>query len=147
MKKKEITTLLTRMIQEIILEYFKTRSHTQKYRRSKLHPAEIEKRAKEKAIRRRADPDDIPLIFKKEPISSPSASYEIPEIIKNFLESTLQTMPKEPVAIKILQGIPIGKKEAMLLVRNLMKIPHFPIQQPRKLMNLLILLSVENQKH
>lgn len=148
MKKKELTALLTMMIQEALQEFSGKRPHTQKYRRSRFHPAELEKRAKEK-FSVQQDPDDIPLLFKPrtEPASPPEASYEIPEPIKDLLNGTLRTLTNDPAAIKILQGVPVGKKEAMALAKSMMALPHFPLKQPRKLMNLLVLLAVENQKH
>jgi len=148
MKKKELTTMLTTMIQEALQGFFEKRSHLQKYRRSRLHPAAIEKRAKEKFFIQH-DPDDIPSVFKSRanPTTSPEAAYEIPEPIKDLLNGTLRTLPNDPVAVKILQGVPVGKKEAINLAKSMITLPHFPLKQPRKLMNLLVLLAVENQKH
>jgi hypothetical protein len=147
MKKKELTAMLTVLIREALNESYGKRTYFDKYRTSKLHPTEIQRKADEK--NRRQDPYDFPSLVRPStvPAFSPEASYEIPQSVKDFLNMTLQSFSTNPVAVKILRGIPVGKSEAMTLSKIMIELPHFPFKQPRKLMNLLVLLAAENQKH
>jgi len=134
--------MLTVLIQEALHEYYRKKLHIQKYRISRFHPAEIEQRRN----KGQQYPYYNPFQFKPSTTFSPEASYEIPDSVKDFLNRTLQSFPSNPVAVKILQGIPVGKSETMMLSESMIELPHFPFKQPRKLMNLLILLATENQK-
>lgn len=139
MKKRELTEMLELALTEMILEVGlpdyepKRKSHFFKYKKSKYHPDEVEKR-KHKGEFQLALPNN----------------GENPEIalapnVRLFLNTALESLPKNVIATKILQGQPVNKKDAMGLARVLMTIPAFPFQQPRKLMNLLLLLFRANQ--
>lgn len=131
MKKRDLMALVESIARETLKEEFVTkRSHLKKYRRSKYHPDE----------KKQAKFHPSPFAVSREP------AYEIPEPVKILLNSALKMLSSsDPLAQKALQGIAITKQEAMQLARTVMGIAHFPIQQPRKLMNLLILLAIENQ--
>jgi len=145
MKKDEILELADKIIKEVLAGLSvdnkmgrKPRtSHLAKYKKSKLHPDEIEKRKRISAIQKNIDNSTY----------HNELSYNLPPNIKVFLETTLETLPDNEVAKKILHGHPISKQEAMNLARTLMAFPRFPFQQPRKLMNLLILLSIDNRQN
>lgn len=134
MKKRDLITLIENMTREALKEELSGKKpHSKKYRRSKFHPDE-------KEVKKKVVPQPSPFT------TSRDAAYELPEPIKALLNSTLKLLAgSEPSAQKVLQGLSIGKQEAMQLAKVVMSIPHFPIQQPRKLMSLLILLAVENQ--
>lgn len=147
MKKQQLQELLSGLIAEALqsnaldpASWYKPKKkpHYKKYRNSKLHPDEIEKK-KEK--------DQIQQLTKvNTPFNYNEPGYEIPANVRIFLNTTLETLPKTETSAKILQGLPVTKKDAMDLSRNLISMPHFPYKQPRKLMSLLILLSIENAK-
>lgn len=119
--------------------YKAKKPHYKKYRNSKMHPDEIEKQK---------DKDKIQVAMGKKTgtFDFGDPGYEIPKNVRVFLNTTLQTLPKTETSTKILQGIPVTKRDAMELSRSLIALPHFPYSQPRKLMSLLILLSIENAK-
>jgi len=146
MKKSILEALINSLISEALQSYSGKTPHIKKYRRSKLHPAEVERRAAKRKYS--STNNDMPFLARSAPrTQTPEANYEIPEPVKDLLNGSMRTLAQDPTAVKVLQGVPIGKKEAMLLAKSLMILPHFPIQQPRKLMNLLVLLAIENQKH
>jgi hypothetical protein len=138
MKKKELTKMLEEALTELILEFGlpdqpKRKSHFLKYKKSKYHPDEVERRKHQGTFQ----------------LALPN-NGEGPEValapnVRLFLNTALESLPKNVIATKILQGQQVDKKSAMGLARVLMTIPAFPFQQPRKLMNLLILLSVANR--
>lgn len=131
MKKSEFELLFKQYLSEALEEYGK-KPHIKKYRNSKLHPSEL-------GIKQ--TPEEKPDVLQtREP------SFEIPSPVKAMLNGALSTLKKDPTAQKILNGVPVTRKEAIELSRLLVSIPQFPIQQPKKLISLLILLAIENQK-
>jgi hypothetical protein len=147
MKKSELQELLSNLVTEALQSNAldpaawykpKKKPHYKKYRNSKLHPDEIEKKKEKGQIQQ--------LAKQNTPFNYNEPGYEIPVNVRAFLNTTLQTLPKTQTSAKILQGLPVTKRDAMGLSRNLIAMPHFPYKQPRKLMNLLILLSIENAK-
>ena len=147
MKKKDLSELIAHVVTETLKEfvlntqklYKPKRRHIEKYRKSKYHPDEMEKAVRVKAIQQT-------LPQKPSGSSFNEPAYEIAPNIKIFLNTTLEAIPKSETSTKILHGVPIGKAEAMALARVMMQVPGFPFQQPRNLMNLLILLAAENAK-
>lgn len=147
MNRKDLSELIARVVSETLKEfvlntqklYKPKKRHVEKYRKSKYHPDEMEKAVRVKAIQQTLPKD------RKDP-SFNEPAYEIAPNIKMFLNTTLEALPKSETSTKILHGAPVGKAEAMALARLMMNVPSFPFQQPRKLMNLLILLAIENAK-
>lgn len=150
MNRKDLSELIARVVSETLKEfvlntqklYKPKKRHVEKYRKSKYHPDEMEKAVRVKAIQQ---------TLPQKPARSHDSSfnepaYEIAPNIKIFLNTTLEAIPKSETSTKILHGAPIGKAEAMALARVMMQVPGFPFQQPRKLMNILILLAAENAK-
>lgn len=140
MNTRELNELISKMIAEA-LEAVARRGtpHAKKYRRSKMHPVELH----QQSLVPQKDMFGIPKPLTQNRLD---AAYVIPPEAKTFLIQTLLNMKAEPLAQATLMGVPLDKPNAMFLARKLMAIPQFPIQQPRKLMSLLILLSLENQK-
>ena len=143
LSKEDLLEFVAKVVQDTLNEYVLNtqklykpkKSHIHKYRKSKFHPDEIEKQTRIKAIHQASKDTGM-----NEP------SYAIAPNVKVFLNTTLEAIPKSDVSTKILHGIPISKPEAIALARTMMALPGFPFQQPRKLMNLLVLLSIENSK-
>ncbi len=144
MKKQELSDLIAHVITETLTEFASSteklykpkRRHIEKYRKSKFHPDEMAKQARIKAIQQVKGRDDD--------FNEPA--YMMAPNVKVFLNTTLEAIPKTEASTKILHGAPVSKAEAMGLARIMMALPGFPFQQPRKLVNLLVLLSVENSK-
>jgi hypothetical protein len=143
MNKKDLKEFIDGVVAESVHRdhdynsYYKPKKkpHYQKYRRSKRHPEEIDNnKLKAHGFQKQGDFD----------IRQPG--YEIPPNVRAFLNSTLGAIPDSPTADRILDGVPVSKREAMDLSKHLISIPYFPYKQPRKLMSLLILLSIENAK-
>jgi hypothetical protein len=135
-----IAKIITQTLTEVSLNYQKLykpkRRHVEKYRKSRYHPAELEKQKKIKAIQQEPDKDN-----------TSDSAYELAPNVRVFLNTTLEAIPKSETSTKILHGVLVNKSEAMALARVMLTLPGFPFRQPRKLMNLLILLAKENQKH
>lgn len=144
MKKKDLSEFVAHVVSETLKEfvlnhqklYKPKRRHIEKYRKSKYHPDEMEKQTRVRAIQQGSDKED----GFREP------GYQMAPNVRVFLNTTLEAIPKSETSTKVLHGVPISKPEAMALARMMMSLPGFPFQQPRKLMNLLILLAVENNK-
>jgi hypothetical protein len=143
MKKQDLSEWIARVVASTLLEmtekttklYRPKTRHIDKYRKSKLHPDEVEKQKRLKAIQQKNTSDEY-----NEP------AYAVAPNVKVFLNTTLEAIPQTDITTKILRGIPVTKHEAMIAARTMMNLPGFPFQQPRKLMNMIVLLSLENSK-
>ena len=146
MKKQELIEILTRYITEAIGKVkekepkVKFGKHADKYWRSRWHPDEITARKIAKAHAHDTE------LFTGIPMMAPEPGFDIPQNIKRLLNTSLQMMPGTYSSMKVLNGQPISRKEADDLARRMMLLPGFPLQQPRKLTNLLVLLALENAK-
>lgn len=146
MKKKELTEIIARLVVEVLSEfnlnyqkiYKPKRRHIEKYRKSRFHPDEVDKRKSIQAVQQNNRKNDDK--FR-------DADYQMAPNVRMFLNTTLEAIPKSETSTKILHGAPVNKSEAMALARTMMVLPGFPFQQPRKLMSLLILLAAENAKN
>lgn len=115
--------------------------HKQMFGRSKYHPAELEKDKLYKQLKKKQTAWG-PRVFS---LGVHDKDFDIPERALEMITDKLTTvMRNDPIAIKIMNGTGIVKREAMLLARRLMVLPYFPIQTPRKLGDLLMQLSYTN---
>lgn len=139
-----VARIISETLSEFVLNHQKLykpkKRHLDKYRNSKYHPDEMMRQKKISAIQQTLPTKN----FDAQP-NEPS--YQIAPNVREFLNTMLEAIPKSETSTKILHGVLVGKAEAMALARTMLTLPGFPFQQPRKLMNLLILLALENNKH
>jgi hypothetical protein len=149
MKKQELIQTIEAFIAEALTEWKSDKNfnvdddkpsalrtvkkHINKYRKSSYHP--------DLADNPNKNPNGVATQFGHQ-----DPGFEVPKNVQIFLNTTLNSLPRTAATDKVLKGLPVNKKEAMSIAKTMMGLPAFPFKQPRKLMNLIILLAIENSK-